>query len=356
MAALLMMVSVVGKTQDTVWITDMRSFSQYMMSPSWPSFPEAFDTDDNWKKYCGTVGTYGYHIEQTDANAIYMFSDDTITVYGVASALTNLTKCLDFASFPEYVDLGDTSTENAYTWLMLYEAESDSLRQLVDTAPMYVHTRQQPQYYLQFDLWQTGYTERRVPTVSMYERFFPTPVDVVDSFYVGFVHRKKEHTLGEYADMRTNYLSAGIYKDTLQEQVAFYSNWSYTDSYSGTILTMNGWGYGKMPCGSHLLVFPIIAPPDTTSGSTDSTLVIQPTDLVYRYTNVAPNPANDKVRVSSSFGITAIEAFNASGANVYRGEFDGMVASIDVSAWPRGTYLLRITTRNGTTVKKLVVP
>ena len=352
-AALLLMASAGCTAQDTVWVTDLGSYRRYMMSPSWPTFPDDYDTSYEGKKYLGQIGRYGFSIDFYEAQAYYMFSLDTITVYGVAAALNNETNIYDYESFPDYIDIGDTSTVNSYTWLMLYEAETDSLRQLVDTVPMYVHTRQTPQYYLQLDLWRNEYDSLRVPAVRMYERFFPTPVDVVDSFYVGFVYRERDRRLGEYARLWTYYFCADPHKDTIPQKKADYVNYTFTSNYAPDT-TVIGWQYQGRLRQVHHMIFPILEPPDTTSGAGDSTLAVRP-DLVYRYTNVTPNPANNKARVSSSFGITAIEAFSTSGASVYRGRFDSMVASLDVSAWPRGTYLLRITTRNGITTKKLIV-
>ena len=77
--------------------------------------------------------------------------------------------------------------------------------------------------------------------------------------------------------------------------------------------------------------------------------------LLSHYTTVAPNPAATQVKVTSSFGLVAIEAYDAKGALVMRCKGDGMVAELDVASWPRGSYLLHIATRAGTTVKKLLL-
>jgi hypothetical protein len=59
--------------------------------------------------------------------------------------------------------------------------------------------------------------------------------------------------------------------------------------------------------------------------------------------------------VLSSFGLSHIEAYNAGGQKVYEAPASGLEAVIDVAPWPRGTYLLRITTPLGTVTKKLLV-
>ncbi len=82
---------------------------------------------------------------------------------------------------------------------------------------------------------------------------------------------------------------------------------------------------------------------------------IQTNDLLYRYTSVQPNPATDKVRVTSSFGLTRIEAYDLRGRLLFETPTSGLKADLDVSSWPRGTYLLRITTPAGPTTKKLLI-
>ena len=82
---------------------------------------------------------------------------------------------------------------------------------------------------------------------------------------------------------------------------------------------------------------------------------IQTNDLLYRYTSVQPNPATDKVRVTSSFGLTRIEAYDLRGRLLFETPASGLKADLDVSSWPRGTYLLRISTPAGTTTKKLLI-
>ena len=130
---------------------------------------------------------------------------------------------------------------------------------------------------------------------------------------------------------------------------------------------------------SSYFIFPIIAPPDTTTPPNDTVInpndttvnpgdtIINPNDttgvglrqndLIYRYTTLQPNPATDRVRVLSSFGITAIEAYDLRGRKVYevRTPNSEFKVTLDVSSWPRGTYLLRILTPAGTTTKKLLI-
>ena len=93
----------------------------------------------------------------------------------------------------------------------------------------------------------------------------------------------------------------------------------------------------------------------SSSGGGTPGIGIQTNDLLYRYTSVQPNPATDKVRVTSSFGLTRIEAYDLRGRLLFETPASGLKADLDVSSWPRGTYLLRISTPAGTTTKKLLI-
>ena len=78
-------------------------------------------------------------------------------------------------------------------------------------------------------------------------------------------------------------------------------------------------------------------------------------ELLKRYTSVQPNPATETAKVISSFGLTRIEAFNSAGDRVYDAPHTGLTATLDVSRWPAGTYILRLHTPAGTVGKKLIV-
>ena len=99
------------------------------------------------------------------------------------------------------------------------------------------------------------------------------------------------------------------------------------------------------------------APLIVTPHDPNDTVSVQQADPVYRYTAVAPNPATGKVKVTSSFGISSLEAYDAQGRKVHEFQIPNSEFSInlDVSSWPRGTYLLRIQTPAGPTTKKLLV-
>ncbi len=79
--------------------------------------------------------------------------------------------------------------------------------------------------------------------------------------------------------------------------------------------------------------------------------------MLGRMTGVTPNPAAATARVVSSFGLTRVEAFNLRGERVatLRLPETSLAATLDVSRWPVGIYLLRIHTPQGSVIKRLTV-
>lgn len=77
--------------------------------------------------------------------------------------------------------------------------------------------------------------------------------------------------------------------------------------------------------------------------------------LLDRFTHVMPNPAADKVTVTSELGLRRIEVYNARGILVYSEPSGYSTMTIDLRGWPAGQYMMTIETRQGKTAKKLVV-
>ncbi|MBP5546868.1 MAG: T9SS type A sorting domain-containing protein [Bacteroidales bacterium] len=116
---------------------------------------------------------------------------------------------------------------------------------------------------------------------------------------------------------------------------------------SGGFLIVNPDGTIVIGSGSTVVV-------NTGSGD-DPGVGLRQTDMLYRYTAVSPNPATGKVRITSSFGLTQINVYDTKGRLLRTLPATGLKADLDVSSWPSGTYLLRITTPVGSTTKKLLI-
>ena len=384
-----------ANAQDTVRIRDMRLINRYFV-PVWPdAFPQYTYNGNKflvgWIRNLGE--SYQGYMEGILQEAWRLHTDDTLQVYGIAASLSTMWRLYpDYYASQIQSGLLDTSCEFLYEYLRLFEADPDSLRPLGDE--LLVHLNQTPiSYYVDLDLWKRNYTQGKLPILPMYERYFSAPVTVTDTFYVGRRYRTDHlnHDKDVILPMLADSLSYGT-----QYEAYYYDH--DTSFFGGEMFIKDGWYYSWERYQQHPFLFPIIAPPDTTVGPSDTTIVIpsdtiiipgdtvinggdtivnpndtviipgdtitpggdtlavrQP-DLLYRYTNVAPNPARNSVRITSSFGISRIEAYDLRGRRIYESPqlstFSFPLSTID---WPRGTYLLRITTPAGPTTKKLLI-
>ena len=68
-----------------------------------------------------------------------------------------------------------------------------------------------------------------------------------------------------------------------------------------------------------------------------------------------PNPASKQVTVSAALSLLHVEVYDMAGRLVEAHQPSGTTLQIDLKAYPTGTYLVKVTTTNGTTTKKLVV-
>ena len=68
-----------------------------------------------------------------------------------------------------------------------------------------------------------------------------------------------------------------------------------------------------------------------------------------------PNPADRQVTVSAPLPLHRVEVYDMAGRLVEAHQPNGTALQIDLKAYTSGTYLVKVTTNNGTTTKKLVV-
>ncbi len=73
------------------------------------------------------------------------------------------------------------------------------------------------------------------------------------------------------------------------------------------------------------------------------------------YTHLMPNPAADRVTVTSSFGLTRIEVYNLQGLLVYSEPAGFTSTTVDLRGWASGQYIMMVHTPRGVTAKKLTV-
>ncbi len=322
----------------------------------------------------------------------------------------------DLWSYLEFKYPEDPTFDNCQEFLMLYQYQGGptlTMQQLGDSLP--VHILNTPvSYYFMSNTSSVSYMK------PVYELYFSTPQTVHDTFFVGFTQTNGGFSKIDsiWHDVRPDFCCLAfkpVYTGLgYQEDVLAYRQAEFDDPHSWVFYRNYGRSYFLFPIltppdttvnpidttvnpidtvvnpGDTLVVLPgdtLVIGGDTLVNTGDTVIVIpgepviiggdtivvnpgdsiivipgntdvgiQPNDLIYRYTNVAPNPARNSVRITSSFGISRIEAYDLRGRRIYESPqlstFSFPLSTID---WPRGTYLLRITTPAGPTTKKLLI-
>ncbi len=294
-------------------------------------------------------GYVSFHFSEL---AFAYHTDDTMKVYGVA-----ISSSLDTNIYGN--TWLDTTLDKVYRTVRLYVPEGDSLRMLAERQ-FYIKDAEVA-YYMAMNKRDLFMPDSTLKPFPVYELFFDSPVAVKDTFYIGFNFetncRYHDPTLGRVFNYKYTMTLNGLLpawvagrRDTVtiaQRRTEESPNYD-----QGTWLIRT-----RIAPQTIVFLYAITEPDDGTGGGSgsDTTLTITASDAAARYVSVQPNPAVDEARVLSSLGLERIEAYNAGGQKVYEGKAEGLEATLDVKGWPRGSYLLRITTPMGTVTKKLLV-
>ena len=344
------------------------------------------------------------------------YTDDSLVIYGIAGSVIPedfFARALDWEhDWPD-----DTSLTKCSEAMRLYRYDSANNTLIQQGEDLWVHVVDTPvSYYMQFGQGPVVYGTTS-PIIPVYERYFHSPQVIVGDFYVGFTQRTAPGSDAGISMAVTVASFVGSEPDTFLLRKPAYQVprdgrivWRITplhyvqeDYFIFPIITppdttvnpfdtiVNSRDTIVVNPGDSVIVIPgdtLILGSDTLVNTGDTVIVIpgepviiggdtivvnpgdsiivipggdpgvglQPNDLIYRYTNVAPNPARNSVRITSSFGISRIEAYDLRGRRIYESPqlstFSFPLSTID---WPRGTYLLRITTPAGPTTKKLLI-
>ncbi len=308
--------------------------------------------------------------------AFYHYTQDSLIIYGIVAGLIS-----SESGWDSYLD------KIAAVLRVYKRTPSNAVYRLGDDLP--VSLADSPTYYMKMDafLMISYMNYQHYPVFPIYERYYATPVAVTDSFYVGFDQQDRFAT--------DNYQipnACVLHFKRCNESTTIFNvpHMFYCGGYwEGSTYVNGGWQGDSN--GAHFswprthfaypYIFPILTPaPDTTVISSDTTamgdtlivcdttiiggdtivnydtiLTVGQADLLQRLTGVMPNPAAEKARVVSSFGMSMVKVYNASGALVHTQRADGLYVDLDVSRWPAGTYLVRIHTPQGIATKRLVV-
>ena len=328
------------KSQDTLWTTSLDT-SYFYSDGGWL----ATDT--------GVVGIGGSTSYRLFGK--YFFSKDkSLQIYGIAAMLAKF----DLGTGnPLDTFMIDTTLDNASELVAIYAAGTDSITLMSETKRIHVRDSV-PAYYLGTNLFDPVMERRNREIRGVYEVYFNEPVEVTDSFYVAITRDSWRSMNGYDAPL-----------DTVNHRV--WTAWPigpvvymeyFTDSTHQLQMVINehivgysptrGWEYKLY--GAKTFLFPILTPREAGSDTTHVDTVGIVT-LLERYTELRPNPAAERVLMTSSFGLQQIELYNAAGVKVYEQQATGYSATLDVHTLPAGPYLVRIATPRGTVTKKLIV-
>ena len=364
---------------------------QDTISSKWPADNYFYNYWDD-TSYAGSSlwGLAGYLM--TGVNLKGLCTKDSLTVYGIAASLFSFEHLQRDNPQSVYWDVDqrfqegmsrvrDTSLDSSYEYLVLYTRDASG-QKVQANQRLLVNLGQTPVSYYQ-DLGILGPMPDYLPVQSfaapVYERYFDTPSVVFDSFYVGFT--------AIYSWEEDVYDSAGRYYPHKTWQVRMLTKGTTYYVKSEPLFCQDWEDTNSWICAHKskifAFVFPILTPnPDTmvidttvvdtteidTTGwrvggegsmEVDSNAWIHKLGvedvLLERYVQLMPNPAEDRVRVISSFGLVGLEIYGADGRKVRDERLDGLAADVDVGGLPRGVYMVRILTPRGDTTKRLVL-
>ena len=105
------------------------------------------------------------------------------------------------------------------------------------------------------------------------------------------------------------------------------------------------WDSTRLMTRNEQIYFPILQTNDIDQANGQSSLRVQ------------PNPAREKVNVTSETGIRHLEVIDMNGRTLIRRTCEDRTQSVtlDISHLPRGTYAVRVKTDRTTAIEKLVV-
>ena len=306
------------------------------------------------------AGQYSINPQGGDL-AISMYSEDTLTVYGLAGAIIPQ----DYFHWPNNhpEEIEDTSHAKLQEAMRLYafDIANSTLNQLGED--LWVHVVETPiSYYLQLDQLYGLNGSTPMPIFPVYERYFSVPQVVVDTFFVGYTQQCSEniYSVSSTIYAETNWtvgpviLANASYSDTgFWAKIAFQSRnsagqfvWRITPK----CFQQGDWFF-----------YPILTPnPDTTSTGSDTTsgggtLSAVEANPLARTVMIAPNPAAGQVRVTSGIGLSQVEVFDASGRRVLSTKASGLTCRFDVKRWTKGHYTVVVQTPKGRITKKFLV-
>ena len=327
--------------QDTIWDVSPR--------------PNYLITDSNWviSSDTGMVG-FGGGTTYTLIGQYFFAGENTLRIYGIAAMLEKM----DFGTvFPDSWGnyLGnyfiDTTLDKALEYVAIHAAGPDTLSLISELKA--IHCRDSvPAYYLGTNMYNPYRGHREMEIHAVYEVYFNESLEVTDSFYVTMTRKSWHATPADTLDRVWSAWPIGpvVYS-------TFHSDSTHVICLGGgsqSLQITNDGEYNYRNMG-HLFLFPILTPREVAVDTSTVDTVGISLRLLERYIGLHPNPAAERVLVTSSFGLRSVELYNAAGIKVHEQRATGYSATLDIRSLPDGPYLARISTPHGTVTKKLLV-
>ena len=193
-----------------------------------------------------------FNFKNSALNAKYFFTEDSLTIYGMAVML-------DIAAKDELApQIEDTSTTASYEYFSIYRAGSEHPEPYSDS--LWIHFfNTPPTYYLRMVLedLDTNYTPPDVEVHPVWETYFKEPYTVKDSFYLASTSTSYIHN---FQPVGPNYFIYDHWPVVIVGFQPVYENMTYmTQPWPEKIcsyITERGWVCDSMPV--LLYFFPIL--------------------------------------------------------------------------------------------------
>ena len=311
------------------------------------------------------------------------YSQEPVTIYGVAAIYGTLSGDLH----PRLgYNFEDTVLDHTYDSLIIHTLDSEQYVKPIrgcrinysDRAAKYVYFSNAPSQFV------SGTTFNDNHYLPVREAYFDSVAVVRDTFFVA--PRFRIYLAATYDSMYTRDPHSVVFPNRTFSPIVAETSVGTTGDTAASATTDRAYrfmswdtarynykvdsvaGVYRNDCFPFL--FPILTPPpapdtttvndstqtpDSTGTGDDTNAAVLPSDLMQSFVTISPNPAADRVQVLSSFGLVAIEVYDADGRQVHAEKVSGLARTIDTGHWPRGIYMLHITTPYGPAVRKLVL-
>ena len=283
----------------------------------------------------------------------------TVTIKGVAASL--FCDNLELHEFSYELDKDHDVT------VVIYKASAGSPEvQVVKEQTFHIDRGKEPDIIIKYPIYQGSdpfyVYEDYDPTDPenyykyFHEFYFDQPVTVKGFFIIIMIEKFNTVEAIRMADLRVDrQILYGTIRGSVPEECRIPGFDPYIDYMHSTVyeLVNNGvvypvipdWDSTRLMTRYEQAYFPILTTNDIEQAKGQSSL------------RVKPNPAREKVNVTSEEGIRHLEVIDMNGRTLIRRTCEDMTQSVtlDISHLPRGTYAVRAKTDRTAAIEKLVV-